>query len=63
MWSSTRVTSTYRMKGHLGTQDKNAGAKNGAHPSKASMKIGTASSDEGGLTDKKQHPCREHSTM
>ena len=63
MWSSTHVTSTYRMKGHSGTQDKNADGKNGAHPSKASMNISTATSDESGLTDKKHHPCREYSTM
>ena len=51
------------MKGHDGAQDKNADGKNGAHPSKASMNISTASSDESGLTDKKHHPCREYSTM
>jgi hypothetical protein len=45
------------------TQDKNDDAKNGTRPSKAFMKIGTASSDESGLTGKKHRPCREHNTM
>ena len=63
MWSSTRVTSAYRMKGHDRTQDKNDDAKNGTRPSKAFMKISTASSDESGLTGKKHRPCREHNTM
>ena len=45
MRSSTHVTSTYGKKGHDGTQAKNADGKNGAHPSQASMNIGTASGD------------------
>jgi hypothetical protein len=51
------------MKSHYDAQHKDAGTDYGTRPSDPSMKIGTASSHESDLTEKKHRPRCEHCAM